>query len=111
MKVLRKKVREPWEVVCVDNTLEALQREVGGYIETLGITCDSCLIVNEEGLISHLPFNTRLFGQFLFGTFILFVLFGDIKLLMGEHAAFLIVPHGLGKKPPAKAERGVVFKA
>ena len=71
MKVLRKKVREPWEVAEVDNTLEALQREVGGYIETLGITCDSCLIVNEEGLISHLPFNTRLFGQFLFGTILI----------------------------------------
>lgn len=77
MKVLRKKVREPWEVACVDNTLEALQREVGGYIETLGITCDSCLIVNEEGLISHLPFNTRLFGQFLFGTILIVGLKGD----------------------------------
>ena len=77
MKVLRKKVREPWEVVCVDNTLEALQREVGGYIETLGITCDSCLIVNEEGAISDLPFNTRLFGQFLFGTILIVGVKGD----------------------------------
>lgn len=72
MKVLRKKVREPWELVEIENTLEALQREVGGYIETLTVTCDSCLIVNEEGAISDLPYNTRLFGQFLFGT-ILFV--------------------------------------
>ena len=77
MRVLRKKVREPWEVAEVDNTLEALQREVGGYIETLGITCDSCLIVNEEGLISHLPFNTRLFGQFLFGTILIVGVKGD----------------------------------
>ena len=68
MKVARKKPRAPWELVEIENTLEALQAEVGGYIETVTFTSDTCLIVNEEGIINDLPFNLNFAGLQLFGT-------------------------------------------
>lgn len=77
MKVLRKKVGSEWELVEIENSLEALQREVGGYIETVGIAGDACIIVNEEGLINDMPFNTRIFGLQLFGTVLIVGVDGD----------------------------------
>ncbi len=66
-----------WELVEIENTLEALQREVGGYIETVGIARDACLVVNEEGIINDLPFNVRLYGLQLFGTVLIVGVGGD----------------------------------
>lgn len=77
MNVLRKKVGSDWELVEIENTLEALQREVDGYIETVGIAGDACIIVNEEGMINDLPFNVRLFGLQLFGTVLIVGVDGD----------------------------------
>lgn len=68
MKALRKRPGEPWEEVELENTLEALQAEVGGYIEAVSLLSDLVLIVNEEGLINDLPFNMSLCGMHLFGT-------------------------------------------
>lgn len=45
----------------IDNTLEALQEFVGGYIETVTITEKLVLICNEEGKIKNLPKNRELF--------------------------------------------------
>lgn len=77
MKILRKKVGSDWELVEIENTLEALQREVDGYIETVSISGDVCIIVNEEGMINDLPFNLRLFGLQLFGTVLIVGVDGD----------------------------------
>ena len=71
MKIARKKPQSPWEIVEIENTLEALQAEVGGHIETVTFTSDSCLVVNEEGLINNLPYNLTLCGLRLFGTVLL----------------------------------------
>ena len=38
----------------IDNTLEALQEFVGGYIEVLYIGNDLCLVCNEEGKLKGL---------------------------------------------------------
>lgn len=44
--------------VNIENTLEALQEAVGGYIETVTLVPDRVvMIVNEEGLIRSLPCN------------------------------------------------------
>lgn len=77
MKIIRKKVGYEPEIVEIENTLEALQREVDGYIETITITSDACVVVNEEGIINNLPFNTRLFGLQLFGTILIVGVDGD----------------------------------
>jgi len=38
----------------IDNTLEALQEFVGGYIEVIYIGNDLCLVCNEEGKLKNL---------------------------------------------------------
>lgn len=40
-----------------ENTLEAMQEIVGGYIEAVRITENIVLWVNEEGLLKQLPLN------------------------------------------------------
>ena len=47
----------------IDNTLEALQKVVGGYIETVAVTTDVVAIVNEEGRILGLAPNVHIPGS------------------------------------------------
>lgn len=47
MKAIRKKPGCEPELVEVENTLKALQTEVGGYIETVTIASDAVVICNE----------------------------------------------------------------
>ncbi len=49
-------------VIEIDNTLEALQAAVGGYIETVRLAPDLIGIVNEEGRILGLARNTHFSG-------------------------------------------------
>lgn len=49
MKAVRKKPGEPPEIVDVENTLEALQAEVGGYIESFQTARDCTILCNEKG--------------------------------------------------------------
>jgi hypothetical protein len=60
------------EVIDIENTLEALQNAVGGYIETVRIRVDDAvMIVNEEGLLLGRPYNAAasgLAGQPIVGT-------------------------------------------
>ena len=44
----------------IDNTLEALQKVVGGYIETCSLSTDAVAIINEEGRLLGLPVNEHL---------------------------------------------------
>lgn len=55
MKAIRKKPGCEPEIVEVENTLEALQQEVGGYIETVTVASDTAIICNAEGRIFDLP--------------------------------------------------------
>ena len=63
------------EVIEIENTLEALQKAVGGYIETVRLRVDNAvMIVNEEGLLLGLPYNTiasGFAGQSIVGTAII----------------------------------------
>jgi hypothetical protein len=52
----------PIQELEIDDTLEALQKVVGGYIETLAVTTDVVAIVNEEGRILGLAPNVHLPG-------------------------------------------------
>lgn len=71
MKVARKRPGEPWEFTKIKNSLEALQAEVGGYIKTIPLCSDSCLVVNMVGIPKGLPFNLNFCGLRLFGTVLL----------------------------------------
>ena len=68
MKAIRKKPGCAPEVIEVENTLKALQAEVGGYIETVTIASDAVVICNEEGRLCGLPYNCRFVGVDFVGT-------------------------------------------
>lgn len=67
MKAIRKKPGCAPELIDIDNTLAALQIEVGGYIETVSIA-DVVIICNEEGRLCGLPYNCRFVGVDFVGT-------------------------------------------
>ena len=68
MKAIRKKPGCAPEIIEVENTLKALQQEVGGHIETVTIASDAVIICNEEGRILCLPANCRVCGVDFVGT-------------------------------------------
>ena len=68
MKAVRKKPGEPPEIVEVENTLEALQKEVGGYIQAVPFSTDCAIICNEEGKLIPLRPNLAFCGETFFGT-------------------------------------------
>lgn len=68
MRVIRKRLGEPAEVIQIQNTLKALQDEVGGYIEVVTFASDAAIICDEEGKIKGKPFNCNLLGTDFVGT-------------------------------------------
>lgn len=73
-KFIRVLIKEPGktaEMRTIENTLESLQKIVGGYIETVTMFADLVVICNEEGRINAMPFNCQFLGSLFFGTIIL----------------------------------------
>lgn len=62
MKIVKKEPGKGYYLKEIPNTLEAMQAEVGGYIETLSFTTDCCIICNEEGRLLGLPYNDHILG-------------------------------------------------
>lgn len=71
IRVIRKRPGCLPELVQVENTLEALQQEVGGYIETVAFARDACIICNEEGRLLGLPYNVTFLGVSFMGTILI----------------------------------------
>ncbi len=57
MIVLKKEPGKDPVLTDIDNTLEAFQKNVGGYIETVTLTEELVIVCNEEGRIQSLPYN------------------------------------------------------
>ena len=70
MKAIRKKPGCEPELIDIENTLAALQNEVGGYIETVSIA-NVVIICNEEGRLRGLPYNCRFIGVDFVGTILM----------------------------------------
>lgn len=68
MRAIRKRPGEAPEIVDVENTLEALQAEVGGRIESLRFAADATILCNEEGKLMKLAPNIHFMGDILCGT-------------------------------------------
>ena len=62
MLAIIKQPGEPAKRIDIDNTLQALQKAVGGYIETVTLFEDVTLICNEEGRLIGLPYNMEFLG-------------------------------------------------
>lgn len=59
------------ERIEIENTLEALQKQVGGHIETVTLGSGFCAVCNEEGLLMDLPYNCMINGALFFGPVLL----------------------------------------
>ena len=73
IKVIIKRPDELIGHVCwISNTLENLQRNVGGYIETLTIlrNPDVIIIMNEDGKLDDSKYNFKIPGDQIFGVII-----------------------------------------
>lgn len=76
MEKIKVIIKRPEEVVGreerIDNTLEALQEAVGGYIETLTIlrNPDVIIIMNEDGKLDGSHYNFKVPGDQIFGDII-----------------------------------------
>lgn len=63
-------IKDPGEqpiVANIPNTLEALQKAVGGFIETVDRSDTLALLCNEEGLLMGLPYNHTIFEMPIVG--------------------------------------------
>lgn len=70
IKVIIKEPAKKPRCVWISNTLENLQKTVGGYIETVTVASDMVIICNEEGRLRNLPYNCDVCGVSFVGTII-----------------------------------------
>lgn len=75
--VIKEPGKPPRQEPLFDNTLEAFQTAVGGYIETVTIATDLVLICNEEGRLLGLPHNLSVCGVDFCGTVLAVGIKGD----------------------------------
>lgn len=68
MKIVKKDPGKSPEIIEIENTFSAFQEAVGGYIETVTLFEDLCLICNEEGRLMGLPHNVECCGVDFVGT-------------------------------------------
>ena len=71
IRVISKRPGCPPRSVWVSNTLENMQTAVGGYIETVKLATDMCVVCNEEGRLLGLPHNCTICGVDFVGDILL----------------------------------------
>ena len=99
MRVIRKAPGSPPELVEMENTLEALQQAVGGYIETVTFSPDAAVVCNEEGRLRSLPYNCSFLGITFVGPILVVGIDGDEMSSLDDGDAALIL-HLLGRAAP-----------
>lgn len=77
ISALIKRPGEPPRHVNLSNSLEALQKTVEGYIETVTLKTDLVIICNEEGRLKGMPFNCFLQGITFVGPIVICGVDGD----------------------------------
>ncbi len=93
IEVLIKEPGKGFRLTEIENSLEALQKAVGGYIETVTVAEDLVIICDEEGRIKH-DFNLFIFGIEFYGTIIFAGVdgeeFADIPEAMKDYQKFIV---------------------
>lgn len=72
-----KRPGEPPRHVNISNNLEALQKNVEGYIETFTLADDLVIICNEEGRLMGLQDNCRICDEDFVGTILIVGIEGE----------------------------------
>lgn len=66
-----------WKIAEIENTLEALQRGVGGKLEAVTLASDACVLCNEEGRLLGMPYNTTICGVSFVGPLLIVGIAGE----------------------------------
>ena len=64
-------------MATIENTLQALQEAVGGYLKVIGLDEESLIVGNNESKLMGLPGNRRFENDILAGTFLVVGSQGD----------------------------------
>ena len=65
--IMKRPDKEPY-VTNISDTLENMQKTVGGHIEVFSLSPDFAIICNEEGKLLGMEPNFRIGGQYFAGT-------------------------------------------
>lgn len=71
LRVIAKEPGKPFTVKRIPDTLEDLQKAVGGYIEVVHLWGDLAVVCNEEGRLRGLPYNVTIDGVSFVGDILL----------------------------------------
>ena len=77
MRVMSKEPGKGWKIAEIENTLEALQRGVGGKLEAVTLVSDACVLCNEEGRLLGMPYNTTICGVSFVGPLLIVGIAGE----------------------------------
>ena len=77
MRVMSKEPGKGWKVAEIENTLEALQRGVGGKLEAVTLASDACVLCHEEGRLLGMPYNTTICGVSFVGPLLIVGIAGE----------------------------------
>ena len=89
--VIKEPGQEPRVEPLFDNTLDAFQKAVGGWIEAVTINDDLVIICNEEGKLRGLPFNVNVCGIGFVGPVVAVGVKGDeFASLKGSHVPYVM---------------------
>lgn len=78
-------------VVEIENSLDSLQKLVGGYIETVTFAEDCVAICNEEGRLMGLAHNTKFLGVDFVGPVVLVATDGEDFTGLTEDRAVMLI--------------------
>ena len=86
--IIKRPDEEFGHMTWISDTLENLQKTVGGYIETVTLAQDLVVICNEEGRLQGLEPNCTIFGIGFVGTIAVVGVdgdaFADVPIELGE---------------------------
>ena len=98
MKIIKLLPGEEPERIEVENTLEALQKEVEGKIEAVRVCTDLVILCNEEGLWLMMKPNRVILGHHFVGPVLFVGADGDKFCSLSEEAMEIVEKRLLGGK-------------
>ena len=100
MIAIRKRPGERAEIVEIDNELSALQKEVGGYLESVTFAEDAAILCDEEGRLKGYAYNCNICGVDFVGPILVVGVDGEefCDLADAEEVRKLLFPTRMTKR-------------
>ena len=98
MKIIKLLPGKEPERIEVENTLEALQKEVEGKIEAVTVSTDLAILCNEEGIWLMMKPNRVIMGHHFVGPVLFVGVDGDKFCSLSEEAMEIVEKRLLGGK-------------